>query len=504
MQNNKPFEPDDQDLPEGWDPAAEVDPQLETVFRLATESAAPAEDPRPAAIEGLRLATRRQLFAERLIHADDLRPRSSKSFAANLRKVFFGGGASAQLLRLGVTAGLAFAVGTGFVVSEVGEANKPAVSPVREIAVPAATPSTRLAQKNQESIAAETRVVASAPDEKSSAPRQPLNGVMINRSAVTDIENGWKSTAPTSRGWMSQGGVAVSDESYPPTSMELGVDELQMLKMNALANGDASGMSKLRSLEQTLTQVMVQYDENKEQPKVTALQRMQKADALCDAHRYRDAIEEFERVQQLAPGAPMALISEFAIGQIAFEKLDDFELAQEAFQNCKDKYQGINITPEAQNYVNSRLEILKGTAGNNWANLAAWRSAERATTAKEASANLLRIVADCEYLELASRAAVRLRDYALGPNTALDVDPEQISQALAARVKASSPGHYTAKTQCALADITLYSAGNFELAAEQYRAAQTMSPDAETVRLIQSRLAQIAPLTGRVTLPASQ
>ena len=506
--NNKPFEPDDQDLPEGWDPSVEVDPQLETILRLSRECAAPAEEPRAAAMEGLRLATRRQLFAERLIHADDLKPRGEKSFAATLRKVLFGGGTSAQLLRLGATASLAFAVGTGFVVSN--ESNSP-----QENRTIDAAPTTQVAVATPSTIAAEKPVAADAVTKEdvsvaTSSPTNParaLNGVSISRSTATDMENGWTSTASPSQRWvMLQGdpsSVAVSGRSLPQ-SVARGVDEVQLLKVNALATGDDASLSNLRNLDKTLSQLMSEYEENKQQSQLTALERVQQADKMYDAHRYRDAINEFERAQQLAPGTPLALISEIRIGQIAYEKLNDFELAQSSFQNAKEKYQGISITPEAQNYVNSRLDVLKGTAENNWAMLAAWRDSERAGTAREAVPSLLKIVDQCGYPELVSRAAMRLRDYALNPNTAMDVDYNQVEATLTARLKDGTPNQFTARTQFALADMTLGLAGDYQLAAERFQTAQRMSPDAETLRMIQARLMQIEARTGRVALPPSR
>ncbi|MCC6547162.1 hypothetical protein IT570_08340 [Candidatus Sumerlaeota bacterium] len=513
--NHKPFEPDDQDLPEGWDPNSEVDPQLETILRLAHESATPEEELRPAAVEGMRLATRRQLFAERLIHADDLKPRGGQSFSASVRRIFFGGGAPAQLLRLGITAGVAFAVGTGLLVGTEGTSTKqlpvldvksPSAAPVAEVNTPSKIAPVAGNEEDIVSAARKGREVASVqakPDSLSG-----LNGVPISRSAVTDMENGgWMSTAPSSPRWgMSQGAgpIAVSNESYPP-SVARSIDEVQYLKMNALANGDDASMSNLRNLDQTLSQLMMQYEVNKQQPKLTALQRLQQADAMSDAHRYRDAISEFERVQQLAPGTPLALISEIRIGQIAYEKLGDFELAKDSFQNCIDKYPGVSVTPEAQSYVASRLDVLKGTAADNWASLSAWRDAEHASTAAQAVPMLLKIVTDCEYPELVARASMRLRDYALGRGTALDVDAQQVSGALDARIAKSRANQHTARMQFALAEITMYRLRNFNLALEQYQAALGMNPDAETQRQIQTRIAQLESLGGdRVALPAAQ
>ena len=52
--------------------------------------------------------------------------------------------------------------------------------------------------------------------------------------------------------------------------------------------------------------------------------------------------------------------------------------------------------------------------------------------------------------------------------------------------------------------MTLGLTGDYQLAAERFQTAQRMSPDAETLRMIQARLMQIEARTGRVTLPSSR
>ena len=55
MNDKHRFEPDDQDLPEGWKPENTPDPQLETILQLARETDKTIT-PLPAAFEALRLS----------------------------------------------------------------------------------------------------------------------------------------------------------------------------------------------------------------------------------------------------------------------------------------------------------------------------------------------------------------------------------------------------------------------------------------------------------------
>jgi tetratricopeptide (TPR) repeat protein len=326
---------------------------------------------------------------------------------------------------------------------------------------------------------------------------------------------GWTSTAPGSSAWSYNGGgaafgragqVAVSTAPYRrvgvatdqrPDLASQAVDQLQMLKFYAMMNQDERSMPNIRGLEETLSQLMQQFEYNKE-PRLNAIQIFRSADEAIAAQRYLQAIDSLDQVVRMAPGSSLAFLAQFQIGRIAYEKLDDYDMAMNAFASCLKDYGTVSISADASRYIKNRLDLLTGTKADNWESLGAWKTALRATTAKDAVDALLKVVEKTAFQELAGDAAIRLRDYAIADDTQLDVDYETIRRVLQSRLASSTANRHSARIQFALAEITLYRGRDYDRAVQELRTAAAMNPDQDILRSIQLRLNQIGRRDSRV------
>lgn len=503
QRDNTPFEPGEQELPEGWEPERDNDPIWQGIVAAAREADRPSPL-KPAQKEALRLATRRQLLEEGLIEVRKASASNDQSFGAWLRSLFFGGGMGGQFVRLGAAAAFAFWAGSALNIS----------APESSMPLRTETAQSEQAPSPGNTVAAATETPATP----QAVPRTV--STTINKSAVED-QNGWTSTAPSTQVWeFDRGGGATAvpvgistGSASPPAGLtsrdQLGtqaLESLQVLRFSSLVNQEESNLAHIRRIEQILTQLMAESAQQKQEPAMQsagALENFRQAEYALSARRYNEALQGFEQAASMAPGTVLAFLSHFQAGRIAYDRTQDYELALDSFREALDLYPGQELPIEYRDFLETRVEILSSGMADNWRSLRAWHAADQAQIPQEAVANLKEVVRAAPSVSLAADAADRLENLVVADATKRQIDHQQVVNALSQRVSRELPSPQAARIQFAIAEIYARRSQNLGQALIEYRRALNMSPDDQTRRKIEIRLHAI--MNMRLTgLPAQE
>lgn len=485
MKDSNFFEPGDQDLPEGWDPTAPQDPQLRRILELAKNADRP-QLPLPAVFDAMRMDLRHELLKEDLLRPNAPDQSREPGFLSWLRLVMLGGGAGGQMLRLGATAALAFYVGNRFLEAPTSQPANIATVPVPD--------STVITAPTAETV--QPQAIAPVPAATTIAYDSVPRGVMS--------EEGWTDTAPTSKQWYYQAGGAQTAGDFGGMQRTVGtyidnrpdfasqaVEQIQILKINALSSQDERTLSSIRGLEETLAQLMQELEWNRND-KTVALNRFRLAEQVLSAQRYREAIELYGQTRRLLPGSALAMLADFRIGTTAYERLQDYPLATEAFRSCIENYPGLSVSADAKRYITARYDLLNGTRDENWESVYEWQAASRSKSPADAAEHLLKVLQKTSFDELAGDAAIRLRDLSVSPASRDNVDAPRIFRALTDKLAAMPPSPHAAEIQFAIAEINLYQNRDRDAAASQYEAALRMNPDELLRKTLLTRLEMLS------------
>lgn len=462
MANEREFEPGEMDLPEGWSPESDNDPQWLRIVELTREAdAAPAVP--PARFQAMKLELRRKLVADGILHPDAPipRPQDGESFGGWLRQLLLGGGAGGQFVRLGAVGALAFAVGTAWQTANAPQPGTALVTPTES------SPSTNMVAQAPPPAAANPAadpavVVADA---------QPIGGMRIERSS-RPLD--WNSTAPRVGGEAIfpqpngstfntglNGARAVTVSAAPAQGMNTTIspdlaaeafDQLQVVKFYSIIQQDDRTLAEIRRVEQTLSQMLAEEQGSRPTP-AQARELYRRAEQLQAIGRFGDAIAAFERVVEISPESSLSFLARFQIGRIAFEDIQDYALATEAFEDCAENYPSLFINARYQAFLDDHLSLLRLTAPEQWSSLRAWQNAKKTRNSEEALRLHTEVVATSPSPVLTVDSADRLRDILL---TDIEVTPAAVTaavEALGTRIQQAASSAHAARLQFNRAEI---------------------------------------------------
>ncbi|MCC5875351.1 MAG: tetratricopeptide repeat protein [Candidatus Sumerlaeia bacterium] len=486
------FQPDDQDLPEGWEPANDCDPRWEQISTLLCE----ADKPQPldeALVSNIHLSLRRKLREEGLVKT--VQPPASAGdtgFLEWLRQVFFGGGPSGQIVRLGVACGAAFFVGLTFQGAE---------SPSRDtVSVAEVAPSGQTGSMTPASTATE---VADAGTLSVGEPTpQPAGRLDRGAAASIDEQDDWSTTAPGG-GWiyhhslqpqMRQVSASASQagqrsESRARTMTEV-IDQLQILKLNSMVSQDEQSLAEIRRIERALASLSENV-EAEDSPHTRAVELFQRAEHAAAAQRYDDALRHFDNARALAPGSALAFFCEFQSGRISLEVLQDYPAALDSFRRCLNSYPANIVNGQRRAYLESRIQLLKETAADEWVSLHAWQAAEKTKTGVDAVPHLLEVVRVTSSPTLLADSSRLLADHLIRDTNRGNLNATEVASAIEKRLAQLGSNAVSARMGFALGEIYARRFQDYPRALEEYRAALERGPDQSLEGALRLRISQM-------------
>lgn len=542
----------DEQLAFDWEPSAEVD--FQPIARLLRETDVP---PRLSALEAeaLRDAVRARLIDEGLIHPRpatvQATPGVAESFLHWLRVVFLGGGYPAQTLRFGAIAAAVWFASTdgtppvvfpapreeraAATVKTPGLSEPSAAS--NAIAQSAAAPSAsdapgtaakaRLAQAppdidagaNLAMLAASEAAPAqdSAVTMRRGLPAQPAAAPVVSLtpsptpfSRFVEETNAMRAMAPapmvavSGNGWIepdARGGFATQSLGSMSTAMPQNstiaeaLEQVQVLKFNAVMANDSAQQAELRRLEETLRGVISESGAAFDAPPsgdLLALESYRRADDLVRARRFSDALRLFDQARQAAPDTFTAFLAQFQIARLSYEEVLDYEAALAAYRGCLERYPAQYLTDAHRAHIIERVQLLTRTSADNWTALRLYHQSQRADSATETADLLRRIVEIRPPGALTPVAAESLANLLIADATARTVEPAPILDALSLATRSMPPGPDAARVQFALAEICLRRSQNMARALAEYRRVGELSPTDDLRALVGQRLDLIA------------
>jgi tetratricopeptide (TPR) repeat protein len=403
--NNQPLLDDESLPPVDWDPAADADEGWTRVVSLMN-NADTAPRLATADADGLRAALREQLLAEGILASGkkaEVPAAQSGSFLLWLRMLLVGGGAGGQVLRLGVVAFVAVAGTVEYTTLDSAPMTSARIQD--RLAQPRSNSVTQSRRQVAEgvagnadaSLAAEERVLGkqklestegaarleetAKEDMERAAPPVEATVAMADDSRG-DFDEFRDSNAPSTRAAKSVTGFAASAPSTSGMMVDAGMggsggqlktitqamEALQVAKFTAVLNDNASTLSDLRLVEQTLAAALSEIHRVPDDVRyvVQALERYRSAEDLLDGKRYQEAEDTFEEARRTSPRSFIGFLSQFQVARIRYEHTQDFAGALGAYRSCLDDYPREFLTDEYRDYVRERIEILTRTAADNW------------------------------------------------------------------------------------------------------------------------------------------
>lgn len=498
------FQPDDQALPEGWEPASDNDPTWQRLGSLLKEADSP-EPLNDALREALHLETRKQLLREKLIRREGSPARggAEPGFMEWCRLVLSGGGAGAQTLRLGAAFGVALLVGMNLSPSDA----PPAGGAEQNAATEYATPVTETPAPSPVRQLAE--LTGPAPQSAPQSPPQPNGFMEKSEPEMGQQVVAWEETAPP--------GSWIFHDSYRPAQVQVSaaaaasadraegfgsrdsdsqlllgvVDRLQVLKLNSIVSRDEHSLNEIRRIERILGELTEQA-EWEPSSKTRALEFFQKGERALSAQRYNEAVRAFEDSRVLSRGpSSLAFLSDFQIGRIAYENLQNYELARESFLRCLQSYPRGMVTGERRAYLEARVQLLSETAADGWESLRAWQAADRADSASAAVSHLLDVLRKSSSPGLLSDAANLVAEYVIRDSGAGELNAREITDVIGAGIERLGDGPQSARMGFALGEIYARRFQDYPRALEVYRAAMDRQPDQVVERALRLRIHQL-------------
>lgn len=488
-QSPKEFQPDDQDLPEGWEPANDCDTRWDRISSLLCE----ADKPLPldeALVSNIHLSLRARLREEGLIKSvQPVAKANDPGFVEWLRQVFFGGGAPGQIVRLGVACGAAFFVGLTFQGAEETRSESTTVAEV------APTISSAV------STSAPTEVADAGPLTVSESTSQPA-GRIDRGAASVDEQEDWATTAPGG-GWIYHHSIQpqmrqVSAAGAPSAQHNDGrirtmtevIDQLQILKLNSMVSQDEQSLAEIRRIERALASMSENVEEDNS-PHTRAVELFQRAEHAAAAQRYDDALRHFDNARALAPGTALAFFCEFQSGRISFEVLQDYPSALESFRRCLNSYPSSIVNGQRRAYLENRVQLLKETAADEWESLRSWQAAEKAKNASEAVSNLLDVVRVTSSPTLLADSSRLLADHLIRDTNRGNLNATDVTSAIERRLGQMGSNAVSARMGFALGEIYARRFQDYPRALEEYRAALDRGPDQSLEGALRLRISQM-------------
>lgn len=477
------FEPGEQDLPEGWDLYEDRDEQWEAICELMVAADDPRTPPK-AAFEAVRLEARRQLLDE-----GALKPGASAmrelGFLEWCRQMLMGGGIPAQAIRFALIGGVAFSLG----IQSIREAS----APTRGVGDGSSEMSK---QATSPSNAAHQTVAEEAPETTDTRQSQASSGGAVEKSIFA--ESNKPRPEATTEGWDYQnsmvpvgaaaGGTREITKSALTSQMAEGIQEL---KMRVILNQDEQLLRQLNRIERPLADLMRQLQSDKYAQNL-AMECWSKANQLASEKDYEEAIHMLQRTIRHDPGSKLALTAQLMIGSLAFDHLNNYDLALSAFEACMNDYPEVPLSGNLQQYLSERVQVLNETKGENWKSLDFWQQARKSRDRQNIANALQRIVDHSESTLLTVQAAQDLKELMINDIVPKELDANSVADSLESRAKAMGNKPEAAKLWFYLAEITGYRLEDSERAAGLYRRALSMQPSDALVNNIGLRLSRIS------------
>ncbi len=510
---NNPFQPDEQDIPEGWDPNVDQDEKWKQLVKLMKK----ADDPRmpsDAQFTKMQRDIRLELFEQGLLAEDRQSLKKGLSFTEWLRIVLFDNNPGGQAVRLAVVGCVAFFAGTAYFQSQDSLDAIPAVSTTVSEADAVQLPA--LAMDTEERPAATQMASVSDTMSASQASLASQESAASSRTALPrSVMDDFESTGTWTPPIFDSIAVPTSGVTLPPNMglsnyqrVESGsngsgtmtpvnaqdlaaraLEHVQVLKFYSLLNQDERSQAELRQVERTLSTLLMSNSHESQDHQVQAMEAYRSAELALAARRYGEAITIFDSVARQYPGTFTSFLAQFQIGRIAFERTRDYSLALDAYRKCLENYPGQFISDANKSHLIERVELLTRTSGHNWRALSLWHQAEETRDVEKAADHLMGILEISPYDNLTRAVAERLRQVILEDIGTRYIDHQEVLEVLMETINSSQDqSSAVAALYFTVGEILAFRSQDLPQAMQAYQRALNSNPDQALRQRIDARI----------------
>ncbi|MDX2176130.1 MAG: hypothetical protein SF028_06635 [Candidatus Sumerlaeia bacterium] len=481
----------EQELPAGWDPAADADERWLAIADSLRE-ADPAPRLLPAQSDALRAEIRSRLEAESLLRPADAA--RAGGFADWLRTLFLGGGVAAQTVRLGVAAAIAvMVVAPDTPQPGLAPANRP--RPVDVVV--------------QRDLPAGNAIgeVASAPEAAAQAPPPATEGRAMDE--VVASAPGTRSEVamrafPAADADAKLAGQFAMDSGFPSLDGALlgrALQQVQGIKLASVAKDDLRIGAQLRNLEALIVALAGAASDPGIQLEVAALAEYARGEQALEALRPDEALAAFDAARAASPDGLVGFLALYQTARVQFEYRNDFEAAEATYRRCLDEFPEQLLPPDVQSEVADRLRLLAQSAPLGHRDLRIWQAATRTASPVARADRLRELLASYPDSALAAPAAEELGALLVADAGLQRLNLDDSMALLESTVASREDGPETARIQFTLAELVYRRAMNPRRATAEYREVLRMGADRELRSRAEERLASVA--VDRLTWPTA-